>query len=386
MTRGFSSPIDTQHIQTFVLPETKRVFEDPHAPQELLEAAVGFMCVNELVRPETLMPGLHAETRNQHHHRSFVFDRRPRDDPITDQYGEAYFVASAKGAVIDNPKVEPYDYERYGFRIYGLQEGKDALDAITKSQYLRSLGVQIEWVYAADHPTKFPNIFTSDASAPPLLSRRLFMHALEAVYHSRTTYGYKPLTTQMRQDLNEFSPFVTHRLQKSALRPWDLDAPASTAARLHFIDAAIRDILPTYSDFTHDYTPQLHTRAQKNEFIENYFLHIFAPQLGRNIAKLHEYGFKHGYLHCGNVSLAGELVDSESVQGAFPWIQTPKTFSTEELVGELHKFLREFRTCMRTFMTVISGTERHTVLHNIDSTIRDTYVKKRVEAFKLARL
>ncbi len=144
-----------------VFPDISLIYTDEATPPEAFDSAkIGFIVDD----PDQAKLGVVVEDHMIHrpspyHRRSFVYWRHdgvPSSAP-TDNFGHRYFSASCKGAEYKNPYAEYLTYETDGYRVNGLQHPLDAMSSIAKSHYLRSIGVRVEWVFAAAQANVLPD-------------------------------------------------------------------------------------------------------------------------------------------------------------------------------------------------------------------------------------
>ncbi len=320
-------------VSTLLFPGNKIIFEDSAFPHELAIERVGFLCVDSAAYADQCHPGANVEERLPKHNRSFVFWRHDTqgNSPVTDEFGVDRYIATKKGGVIDQPEVRRVPYERDGFQINCLQNGRDAFDSIVKSKHLRTLGIPMEWVFAASYPGMLPDPRPADDVHVPLLTIPDFIKAVPA---DATEMNYSLLVEQLLEGVaaSDYRPLETYRLHKSEFRLWDLVVqPPRGIGKDVFIDLLIRDLAPTFVEKGYIESASDIRHHERAPLLTDYFKYCFAEELGKAVWELHRKGFRHHFLHGGNVNLAAELVDSDSVTGPFPWTPDVKGTPKESL-------------------------------------------------------
>ena len=245
---------------------------------------------------------------------------------------------------MDEPHIEDSSYETDGMRIFGLQHPHDALQSILKSTLLRSLGISTEWVFAAFHPTAYPSPQKSTHASAPLLSVRTFMEGLPAYKTMGKALFESP--EEMQQVASQIEPMVTFRLMRSGLRLADFsklyeyNRYSFPQNELDMVFSDICQLLHALGEGALDYTL---SDADKKWHIGKYFTALFPAMLGRTVKAFHRHGLAHNYLHGGNVTLHGEIVDTESITGNLPWLTKNESDYTHiAQKGDVQRFRRDF--------------------------------------------
>jgi len=220
----------------------------------------------------------------------------------------------AKGPqLLIDSKETPWEYD-----VYGLMDKRMAKDAIDRSEALTKIGVRTEAV-AAVYETDAIYV-ESETVTIKEIKDRMEKQWQEKIAGARTPEE-KARYQKMRRNFREqFTPVILTRLVRSVFRLRDIvDEPARREAML---DEAC-DVLNREMTLLGQ-PASFETRTPQGR--EQWMEHTAGLQ-GKNLGLMHANNFVHGYLHMGNLTLAGEIVDLDSVT---PLIREKKTVADED--------------------------------------------------------
>ncbi|MDB5164619.1 MAG: hypothetical protein JWL89_245 [Candidatus Saccharibacteria bacterium] len=227
---------------------------------------------------------------------------------VEDQHGNRYSSLNIKGCDLSNPHFYKTLTAARDYIIYGLQESIVMERIVQASNILRAAEVGTEYICGLVMPTSFP----LDTKATGLDTKRpvelpeLLEHLAERFAGDQENH---PDTSALEAKVEMIERFkdchylITYRAMDTPFRFKELANSQNYAA---------------FQDFSYD-----HNGTHKNSigaFIKkhempNYVKRLFAPNLGKNVAKMHDAGLYHGFLVEGNITALGSIVDLDSCRG-----------------------------------------------------------------------
>lgn len=271
-----------------------------------------------LVPQETSWPdledheGLFEPIRpSPYHERSF--DLRMSTDAdehpfFTDEFGHWYSAISAKGITMEDPRLR-YNPST-GFSVNGLLEASELPRTLAASKAFREAGIDTERILYAGVLRGY--VTPDDLAGTDLEGLRAY---------TLSTYDaldYKP-ARRPNVVIPEGEYMVMVRATKINERIADLDPQfleeseyvdaLDRAIYLHNMDVALKEGKVSKDEELRTIDPENSNRY------DDYLNYVLPTRMARNIAKMHDLGVSHDNLHCGNVTLLGEIVDIDTPSG-----------------------------------------------------------------------
>lgn len=288
-----------------------------------------------IVIDPTTVPYLHDgigrrygfERVSQIHGRS-VIDTQNRvftRELYADSFGNALGAYSIKGAGSTPLTAKPSSLEPTGVRVDGLFDSDLFTRCRAASQVLRSAGVMSEVPIMTARPRHY-----HDGD-----QERDLRH-IQHVAYSRGLVewgampgggklalmpGRKERIThreafEMGDALTTFKPGVMYRAMATNTRIFDLVAFEDKGVKQAELEFAI---IARQANNLGDLTvkDEIDALDPERPFDQATYAHVLLPNIvGEYVARMHNAGVAHRYLHPGNITLAGEIVDLDSVVGA----------------------------------------------------------------------
>lgn len=322
---------------TYIDPAARGVIQDCHTVP-LVESFA-----SPLVRPSSI------HGRNAEDPFGLIFDPAP----IYDEFGNYYSAFSIKGADASSPRATFYEIEPSGVRVQGMLDASTFTRCRDVSRELRANGALVEWPIFHARPKLFPD----GESDIGLLE---FKYMVYGAYLDRQQAIRQVAPEQVdgvgrvgavAQGLLDMQFGVMYRAMLSNIRLAELPELArkrelnkrvsQTISALQQRDLAEFDA----GEIVHGLNP----RSPRDR---NTYLTTALPGLmGQNLAKTHTIDAYHKYLHPGNWSLGGEIVDLDSVRmpTIFPEDKAEVTTGNKlsEAFGSRHA-LQEVAKCTGT--------------------------------------
>ncbi len=221
--------------------------------------------------------------------------------------------------IIPNSQETPWGYD-----ALGLFDERMAVTTVKKSEELASLGMRVEafvGLYRLDAVYLEEGRLTSVAALKKEASERFmaeYTELKESLTKKDTSLEEKVAIKHKMDDLRawkndlarDFSPVVGVRLMKSVFRIRDLQDATSEQARF-MLEEAIANLQAEQrllNKEAESNEPSLESIEGREAYIKK-----LAKWFGEGLGILMRTGQSHLFLHMGNLSLAGEVVDLDSV-------------------------------------------------------------------------
>lgn len=226
-----------------------------------------------------------------------------------DEYGNIFTTLNTKGNNATNPSFYLDRSSEVGFNILGLQTSVGIARQLRASKILRQKGIETEAITHVIEPLALP--FNGD-----FVPIEKFKLKLKEDLMKRVNSNSKEGNVLLTQSLANVAFFETVRATQANERIADF-ATMPESERMKALENAFyytnlyekaqgkKD--PSYNPLFFD--------ISNPESIESYFNSYLPSKIGRNYAKLHSLGLVHMFSNCSNVSLAGSIVDLDSIQG-----------------------------------------------------------------------
>jgi len=240
-----------------------------------------------------------------------------RPGPIRDENGDLYTTFTIKGADATYPLVGFNGIEPNGVRIIGMLDASIFDRCVAVSKQLRKAGVLTEWPIFLARPTQFPD---SDGDDMGLLAfkRKLYNNYLEAEKervednNGRLVDGIGKVGA-VGGGLLDMQFGVMYRGTLSNIRLAELNHIKEPNQKVSEAIKALQLRKPDYF-LVWDDLEKLDPESPEDQ--ATYLVKVLPSIMGENLARLHNAGCYHKYLHPGNWTLAGEIVDLDSVRSA----------------------------------------------------------------------
>jgi hypothetical protein len=244
---------------------------------------------------------------------------------IVDEHGNKYGEFNLKGVDFSLPKPSLYDIEPSGVRVNGVMDAKTFPRVIEASAVMRAAGMFVEWPVYTARPKYFPG--GSGGSGRDLLELKsdiFFDYATEQRGKSAEPRVQDVYDLGVGLLNMEFG--VCYRAMKSNVRISDLSL-LDRKERNKAIDNAIRTIGSLGISWINRHS-EMTIVDPGEEDGRNIFLQSVVPKImGWNLAKMRTLKnaegkvtpLYHKYLHPGNWTICGEIVDLDSVQGLYEY-------------------------------------------------------------------
>ncbi|MBI5229776.1 MAG: hypothetical protein HY981_00505 [Candidatus Magasanikbacteria bacterium] len=228
------------------------------------------------------------------------------------------------------------DYS-WGYDMLGLMDGRVSWSLVRATNHMQASGARCESiaaVYAIDG-IKYEGEWTSieklrsrtDAEGHFVWPRAFKKEADEiwSTADSKEERNYLTNLAPYGRTIGEYHPVIVIRLQRTPYRIKDFDKEPDAHIRRQILDHALNVV--SWEQKFHDPSfPGL--SAEKIDDIEKYLL-LMAEWIGRNLGVLQRNGYFMRYFNSGNVTMAGELVDLDSLFSVF---KKKKTKRGEEYI------------------------------------------------------
>lgn len=247
-------------------------------------------------------------------------------DPVCDENDDIYFIYSIKGASAYSPEGMYSSLEANHIRVNGMLDAATFPRVEAISRHLRKEGVLTEWPIYHARPKQFP-LNTADVEtmeqAVGLFSWKQ-MHAAVVWRYEGEHTGRLPVDSYYRKDqigqygaalqaVEDFRPAVMYRAMITNDRILDLPEIAEADRLAVSLYSAIHGLQLRNPDYFGIEGELQSIDPSRLEGWQKYMNTLLPKLMGANLARLHNAGAYHHYPHLGNWTLAGEIVDLDSV-------------------------------------------------------------------------
>lgn len=230
------------------------------------------------------------------HRRSFILEHPILSEGVEDEYGNTFTSFSIKGNNAARPGIIETSTAANRFITHGLQDARSSRRILRASDVLRKQGVGTEFLIAFSEPEWLACGDTNKSTDEvELLGRAQYKHYV-------ANRGFNELdserqTLEVRRNIGDAvertAYYVSLRGMDSPYRLWDVINSPKIAAQ-------VRAELSKGGEVIDERT---------------YYRDHLIPALAKNMVKMHTSGLAHRYLHGGNISAHGSIVDLDSVHG-----------------------------------------------------------------------
>ncbi|MBP9864473.1 hypothetical protein KBC54_03435 [Patescibacteria group bacterium] len=250
---------------------------------------------------------IHEKDRKRHHvfcqfdikGGGFLFPEQHESKKVGVQAGE--LAGYPEAHLYPNSPETPWGYD-----ALGLMDERMANGAIQRAEQLSVLGMRVEGIAAVFRTDR---IMVRGVEVPVTEFKREAIERMRQLAKDESDPDEKQRYREMVKDIKEmFEPVIMIRLMRSIFRLRDLK-DATSEQRQQMLKEACQNVNYEQEALGLPERLSVETSEGMMKFIE-----FISEWYGRNIGMLHGGGFTHEFLHMGNLTLAGEIVDLDSVQ------------------------------------------------------------------------
>ncbi len=194
----------------------------------------------------------------------------------------------------------------WGYDALGLLDERLTKNTIFNANILSAAGMRIEGIVAV-YRTDTLFINGEDVSVIDFKKEAIFRFRALAV-EAQTVEEKKQYREMAVNIKEEFQPVVMIRAMRSIFRLRDFKN-ATCNERDVMLKEACENVNMEMKALRRDEHFSVESEEGKKEFLR-FIIHWY----GKNVGLMHGVGMVHAFLHMGNLSLAGEIVDLDSVQ------------------------------------------------------------------------
>ena len=220
-----------------------------------------------------------------------------------------------KGGLAGSPEVVfvPKSYEtEFGYDFLGLMDEGMAVTTIKRSRQLAEAGMRTEAVAGVYRIKKFRlhghEVAFNEIKTIALEELRDSAKEAQSQGNKEVYEEYRNKIRHLKDAGQGFRPIIEIRLMRSILRLRDLK-DASEAEQAKMLDEACECLNIEAQALGRDDRFEAKTTEGKRKWLE-----FITESIGKDVGILHGQGLVHLFLHMGNLTLAGEVVDLDSVQ------------------------------------------------------------------------
>ncbi len=193
----------------------------------------------------------------------------------------------------------------WGYDALGLFDERMAQGTIKRADQLSALGMRTEAVVAMYRTDR---IFLNGTEVPIKDFKQEAIERIRALAKEAESVEEKDRYRHMVKDIHEmFDPVVMVRVMRSVFRLRDF-TDGTREQQLAMLEEACQNV--NYEQATLGLLNRFNVKTSEGR---EAFLEFIANWYGKNAGILHGEGFVHIFLHRGNLTLAGEIVDLDSV-------------------------------------------------------------------------
>jgi hypothetical protein len=223
---------------------------------------------------------------------------------IQDRFGNVFRSLGIKGSDYSDPHFFKSETASREVIVNGLQESLVMERILRVSRLLREHGVGTEYICGLSIPETFPlDKHDGDVDTKTAVPFAEFFETLAARYAAENQNGKSALEikAELIERLSDCDYLVTYRALDCPYRFGELLSPDKFAELQQFrIKAADNPI---------------EAERIEKQTLTGYLQQEFVPTLARNLAKFHNLGLVHKFLHRDNITALGSIVDLDSVEG-----------------------------------------------------------------------
>jgi hypothetical protein len=242
-----------------------------------------------------------------------------RQEPLKDENGDIYTSFSIKGAEAAFPRAGYSQIDPSYVRVNGMLDASTFERVQKISQILREAGVLTEWPLFHARPKLLTN-GESDIGLRPFrqMVYENYVKEQESLHvsgksHKADSIGRAGLVGAGLVDM-QFG--VMYRAMLANARLGDLTEFQNRGWAGVYVADAIRSLQARQPDHFSAWDAIKTLDPASPEDHKHYLTNVLPRIMGENLARFHGTGSYHKYLHSGNWTLAGEIVDLDSVRNS----------------------------------------------------------------------
>ena len=233
-----------------------------------------------------------------------------------DEFGNWYSALNVKGNNTHEPHARHTPSLHPQWDIRGHMSDKYRMRCERTSRLFRAHDIDTEWPVYMKRPAHH---ILPDLQEPTTKAHLISYATTHLEPDQRQPEGAN--AESAASVLGNFEPVVLVRALKMSERLWDVDSLSEAdlrssvleAIRLHQFDLARRKAHNTYDQ--QQVGPEIKPTLSEEEQVYIYLNNVLPRRIGRNVGRMHKLGIYHHYLHAGNITLFGEIVDLDSPTG-----------------------------------------------------------------------
>lgn len=291
------------------VPGTDIWIDEPALEQEIIRQANGVPQLNTDTHSFTKTDEIiHGRCHNDPH--LVVFAK----DSIHDEFGLVYFVLSIKGMDLTKPFARYKPIGDLVIRVNGALEAETFYRCRKASELMRREGILTEYVFFQARPKQFPNGKTITGKT----NLQGFRNRLHEEYlrsqEEHDDFDPPEVIDAVIRSIFESKFGVAYRGMLSNVRLGEIQYLQDKKQLGEHVSKAIL-ALQMRKPVHFECWPEIQKLNPFREEDHQYYLDEILPRLiGENLAKFHNAGFYHKYLHRNNVTICGEIVDTDSIR------------------------------------------------------------------------
>jgi hypothetical protein len=239
-----------------------------------------------------------------------------------DEFGNYFCAISSKGSRVTGPRAHKSPVTPSGFAYHGMQDSDCLVRMIRASRLMREDGVDTEVILKIIEPKE---IYV-DGNCMEISE---FKQYLKNQVWEANEDGVEEPGTDLQNVTREDIPELAAHLDKTKLlitiRALMVNERVQDFAEAETREEFERMVKKVFKLFNlreklrkakdHEYKA-VELDFQSQDDIDDYFYDILPTSMILNLARLHERGLNHKYLHMGNMTGVGGICDLDSVSGA----------------------------------------------------------------------
>lgn len=248
-------------------------------------------------------------------------------EDLVDEHKDSYEIITIKGASTARLYSDYSSIEPTMNRVNGLLDSLVFERAEKVSRHLRQAGVLTEWPIYFARPKYFPVKVTETANSEDYISHitvQRLRRLLGQRYENKILKDMESSDSQevsvsigqygaALQGIAEFKPGILYRATLANIRLNELSSFDEAGIAEEAIATTILALQKRNPDHLDCIDEIMNLDANNEDDRVTYIIHVLPQIMGENLARLHNAGAYHHYPHSGNWTLAGEIIDLDSV-------------------------------------------------------------------------
>lgn len=235
----------------------------------------------------------------------------PINNFTIDEFGNHYNAVSIKGGLCQRPTISVSGSEPNGLKVYGMQDASVFKRTRQASRFLRENGILAEYVCMQARPKYFPMVGggrdSKNMAVAPLVAFKRHILSLSEKNRPGVSRYINDRLTGLRLGLTVRSFMTPVRVEDICL----LSEQMMSVYLRQTIDSLHKRRTSHYP--TLELVRELNPDNESHQQI--YVSTLLSQLIGEGYSALHNLGVVHTYPHEGNITLAAEIVDTDSLKG-----------------------------------------------------------------------